>query len=299
MRTSTLALTLLALSVAADAQTKECEANFHRSGGLLSGTTYKTVASIPGTTAAEALSRVHAFTAESGFAVTSIDRASGVIAAVNSGSTSNRPYNLNIVIADVPGSEARITLTYSLPAGAASPDNAVRDHFCKTIVAAGSGTAAMGVPATAGTQAAKPIVPGFPTPPGFAQASSAQAEHISRLLDSAPEGAVRQAVLEAKDNIANVVRLLSCQLRPEGSRAFAVYTAPGAGFANMYTAPSFRMRYHPRGECVDVVRFQGWTMPARNALQFEVVYMSKQSGESARTGHELVRQPDGLWLFNR
>jgi hypothetical protein len=111
MRTSTLALTLLALSVAADAQTKECEANFHRSGGLLSGTTYKTVASIPGTTAAEALSRVHAFTAESGFAVTSIDRASGVIAAVNSGSTSNRPYNLNIVIADVPGSEARITLT--------------------------------------------------------------------------------------------------------------------------------------------------------------------------------------------
>ncbi len=40
-------------------------------------------------------------------------------------------------------------------------------------------------------------------------------------------------------------------------------------------------------------------MPARNALRFEVSYISDTSGEVVKGNHEVVKQPSGEWLFTR
>ena len=58
-----------------------------------------------------------------------------------------------------------------------------------------------------------------------------------------------------------------------------------------------KMPYHNKGTGVSVSRIHGWNAPALNALRFEVVYLAEDSGESAKTSHQVVKQPDGAWLF--
>jgi uncharacterized protein YchJ len=58
-------------------------------------------------------------------------------------------------------------------------------------------------------------------------------------------------------------------------------------------------RYHDKNSCLTILRLQGITAPALNALRFEAVYLAEDSGESVIKEHEAVRQLDGQWLFNR
>ena len=52
---------------------------------------------------------------------------------------------------------------------------------------------------------------------------------------------------------------------------------------------------HPDGKCVDVARVYGWKMPARNVLEFVVVYSSEISGESSKSAVKMINN-DGEWL---
>ena len=57
-------------------------------------------------------------------------------------------------------------------------------------------------------------------------------------------------------------------------------------------------RYHSKG-ALTVTRIHGWTAPALNALTFEVMCLAEDSGESTKTRHQIVKPPDGEWLFGR
>ena len=57
--------------------------------------------------------------------------------------------------------------------------------------------------------------------------------------------------------------------------------------------------YRTKAACLSVARVHGWKMQALNALSFEVVYLADDGGETVKTDHEVVKQPDGAWLFSR
>lgn len=58
-------------------------------------------------------------------------------------------------------------------------------------------------------------------------------------------------------------------------------------------------KYHDKSACLTVLRIQGVTAPALNALRFEVVYLAEDSGESNIQQYELVKQPDAQWLVTQ
>ena len=109
------------------------------------------------------------------------------------------------------------------------------------------------------------------------------------------DNAINQAIAESSPVIENFARAESC-INNHLDSSLELYTAPG-GRMNTAYAPMMSMKYHDRSRCVTVAKLQGWYMPARNALQFEIVYVSEMSGEVKKRGHEVVKQPNGEWLF--
>lgn len=65
----------------------------------------------------------------------------------------------------------------------------------------------------------------------------------------------------------------------------------GMGVPMTYT------KYHNKNQCLSVAKIQGWRVPALNALQFEVLYLADDSGETRKENYQIVRQPDGEWQF--
>lgn len=109
------------------------------------------------------------------------------------------------------------------------------------------------------------------------------------------DNAINQAIAESSSVIESFAKAESC-INNHRDSSLELYTAPG-GRMNTSYAPMMSMKYHDRSKCVTVAKLQGWSMPARNALQFEIVYVSEISGEVKKRGHEVVKQPNGEWLF--
>lgn len=109
------------------------------------------------------------------------------------------------------------------------------------------------------------------------------------------DNAINQAIAESSSVIESFAKAESC-INNHLDSSLELYTAPG-GRMNTSYAPMMSMKYHDRSKCVTVAKLQGWFMPARNALQFEIVYVSEMSGEVKKRGHEVVKQPNGEWLF--
>lgn len=109
-----------------------------------------------------------------------------------------------------------------------------------------------------------------------------------------------QAISEAGPVIADFIKANSCIGGYDGS-VMNAYVAPGKTFPafNYIGAPVPVLKYHDKSRCATVLRLQGWEMPAKNALRFEVVYVSDSSGESTKSYHEVVKQSSGQWLFTR
>lgn len=108
---------------------------------------------------------------------------------------------------------------------------------------------------------------------------------------------VKQATIEASNNINGFSKIESCIF--EKPERFSQYIAPGSGIYSISEINTMELTHHNRSTCLTLVRFQGWNMPARNILRYEVVYVADDSGESVKVSHELSKQPDGLWLYNR
>lgn len=294
-------LTVLVWSAAKVLAAEPCMDNFSTSGNVIIGKTYKTNAVLSGINKQDAFSRAMAFTAENGFTVLKTDKDAGVISAAQSSSYGNgKIVPLNIIVAES-GADTRINLNYTTPLGVLSPEDAIKKHFCLTVAAAGSGPKSTdATTANAPSAAAGPAQPiKRSAPRGFAQITSEQQKAIaSEIPKVVPNENIRQIVKDATPTLTTYVERLSCLAEEAGLSALLEYAAPGARISYWNRGMAY-VQYHNKAACMTITRIQGWNAPALNALQFEVTYKADDSGEIGKSQHEIVRQPDGAWLFTK
>ena len=128
-----------------------------------------------------------------------------------------------------------------------------------------------------------------------------QAQEIDiMLMSNAEDENLRVALNEAKNNIYGFLTTNSCIKSHNGSM-LNKYAAPGKVFpSHNYTkAPIPTTKYHDKNSCMKIRDISSIKMPAKNALSFEVLYISETSGESVKFDHELVRKADSQWLFTK
>ena len=284
-------------SMSFESSAAQCDDNFKSSGSFLNGKTFQTFAEVPGVAADVAMRNLQAFTANDGFKIISVDTAQGVISAQQANGSSGRKMPLDINVEKL-ANGVKISMLYGTPAGTLSPADAVQAHFCKSI-------AAVSGPALAVSEAAaEPRRPAAPSPSGarrnLAPISAQQQAKIRSALagKGLKDERAKQNLSEASETISAFLENVGCIPASDGG-GLNVFAAPGHRFSpNGFASPMLSTRYHDKSACLSVVRIQGVTAPALNALRFEVVYLADDSGESTIKHHELVKQPDGQWLFN-
>lgn len=280
-----------------------CVDNFSAVGNFFAGKTYKTWAVIPGIRQQDAYQRAYTFTAEHGFTILSASKEAGVISAAQSVSYGNgKTVPLTLTFKDEAGG-VRIGLSYATSGGVMSPEDAIKSHFCQTIAAASERGNS---PQSAAPMQADPVSQVTQTQrmasPGYAMATPKQQQGIKQAIPkSIPNVHLRPRIAEASPAIAAFVERLACLAEHTGASALNEYAAPGANLHNMYVGlrPMRSAQYHNKAACMSVSRVHGWSTPANNALRFEVIYKSDESGETSKLTHEAIRQPDGVWLFSR
>lgn len=270
---------------------------------MLTGSTYRTNATVQGVRRQDAFSRALAFTAENGFTILASDKEAGTISAAQTISYGKgKTVPLNVVLSDA-GTDTRISISYATTSGMFSPEDAIKRHFCMTVAAAADTAKALSAPTGMVAQNQTPSTPKRSTPKGFAVISAEQQQVISREISKlVPKDAVGKSAVDAAPAIASFIERLSCLIDYTGASALNEYAAPGVNyFGTMYGGPLRPMatQYHDKNFCMTVVRVQGWKAPAKNALNFEVTYKADDSGEVKKIEHEAVKQSDGIWLFTR
>lgn len=295
-------LVLLSALCAAAVHAEPCTENFTSEGNMLVGKTFKTWADLSGVDRGAAFARAQAFTAENGFAILSADASAGVISAAQSvsyGKGKSAP--LSVTVRPASGA-LRVSMSYATSGGTFSPEDAVKRHFCLTLAAMAQATADApdGVAAPA---AAPPSMVRAPAVlPGFAAPTAEQSQAVSALIPkNVPNEKVGALVSEATPTISEFVGKVACMADYRAATSLNGLAAPGVNLGNSYIMlfPMRAAKYHSKAACMSVTRVHGWKLPAANALQFEVVYKADDSGEVAKLGHEIVRQPDGTWLFTQ
>lgn len=133
-----------------------------------------------------------------------------------------------------------------------------------------------------------PLLPRGPQPTPEQQTALMQA-----LQSNLSDRRISAELAEATPTIKTVIEKRACGTL-DGA---GIYAAPGKGRWDFIGSPMEFTRYHNKGACMTVARIHGWQMQALNALSFEVVYLADDSGESSKQAHQVVKQPDGAWLF--
>jgi hypothetical protein len=274
-----------------------CDDHFSSSGNFLAGKVFKTWADLPSANPASAFRNVMAFTVANGFSIVAFDAAQGSISAMQTASIrSGKKTPLDIAIENLPAG-VKVSMIYSTPPGALSPEDAVKTHFCKTIAAAESGNA----PVT--SNQAQPAPAAHSAAAGLNLITPDQQARIAKEFDKKIADAKLAAMIaDAAPTIKDFISRESCLQQNKMDYAkfvnlFTIYAAPEK---HLYIiSPLNQTPYHNKAACLSVARIQGWQALAKNALKFEVIYLAEDSDESARTSHEMVKQPDGTWLFNQ
>lgn len=295
----------LALASASASAAEPCLENFKVEGNFLSGKTYKTFAVVSGVRQGDAFNRALAFTVANGFTVTASDKDAGVISAVQSVSFGKgKTVPLSVILQPDAGN-LKISMNYATSTGTMSPEEAIKSHFCLTIAAAADGASA--VQAAENTGVVPPPRPMAPPPArnalrGYAAPTDAQKIGFQQeIAKNVSNNKIRPLVSEAAPAIAAFIGQLACLNDHAGASALNVHAAPDTDLHNRYVGlrPMRLAKYHDKSSCMSVARVHGWKSPANNALQFEVLYKSDDSGETSKLSHEAVRQSDGVWLFTQ
>ncbi len=301
---SLLTMAALAMGTGLARADEACLQNFSAEGSLFSGKTYKTSATFAAVAPQDAFSRAYAFTVQHGFTVVSSDKSMGIISAAQSVSYGKgKTVPLNIVVAAEQGG-SKVAMMYATGAGVMSPEDAIKKHFCLTLAAVAGGTSAgTDSPAPAAAEAAPPQARrAAPRQiPGLASITPEQREALARELPkNVSDAKIRASMQAAAPTIKEFVERLSCMADGSAASSLNVFAVPGVNLGNAYVGlrPMRSTPYHDKSSCLTVSRIHGWSAPALNALRFEVVYVADDSGESTKTKHELIRQPDGAWLFS-
>ena len=300
---STFSLSTLSLN----AHAAPCDSNFTTNGNFITGTTYKTFADLPNVSIADAFEGALADIAkEPSWKILAQDKTKGMIQAVQAESYNKGkviPLNINIVPA---GSGAKINMDYVTPTGSLSPASAVKSQFCQTIAAAeiGAGSSTLDVAnnnsANPQTSTSQPQAANNSPQqlPGISTITPAQQNKIAKeLAKKTAQKDMQVKISEASKTIQPFLERRACITEWKASSALDIYAAPGSSFANTGAPMVFGFQYHNKAQCLTIAKIQGWKSPALNALQFEVLYLAEDSGETKKENHELVKQPDGEWLF--
>jgi len=135
----------------------------------------------------------------------------------------------------------------------------------------------------------------------LAQISSEQSAKISTALRiKSPDQELNNAVAEAAPTIAAFLKVNSC-LRGYNGSSLNVFAAPGKTYdnSNYIGSPLPLMPHHSKSSCASVARVHGWSMPTKNSIRFEVLYVAEDSGETTKGRYDIQKQPTGEWLFTR
>lgn len=292
-----------ALAHLAPAQAQTCLDAYQAEGSFLTGRSHRTQALLPGTSVADAFQRALQFTAQNGFTVLSSSLQQGQIEAAQSSMlASGKRMPLNITLQDEAGG-TRISISLASGRLASYKEENVKNHFCKTIEAAQSAPsgakAAIAAAPEAPSQAAAPRPNPAPRLPGLAAIKDDQKQAISLALAKGPHPErLKPATSDLMPTLSAFIERMGCIGERSAAASLDEFAAPGQTFRYSHgTFPLFKTKYHDRNQCMTVIRVHGWKMPADNAVQFEVVFKADESSETAKTRHEVVRQPDGSWLF--
>lgn len=297
-----VSIAALALGLTQTIFAAACDDNFTSSGNFLSGKVYKTFSDMPALSSDSAWQNAYVYALKDGWKITQQDQNLGIITATNN--QAQRVMPINVVI-EKAGAGSKMSMTYTTPGGASSPDDAVKSFFCKTIAATSSGSS-QATPASAlqvTNQAVSPIANSASSQkryPNTAPISEAQIGRIaSEILKNVTDASMKARASEASPRIKEVLERLSCA-QGSDSGWMQIYAVPGAPFGpgGAFNYPMRKVPYHNQNSCVTVSRVHGWSSPALNALRFEAVFLAEDSGESSKLALEIIKQPDGQWLFS-
>jgi len=301
------ALALLStLLAASQASADECPSQFTESGSPLSGKLYRSETVLPGVAPADAYSRMLRYVSQNGFTVVQQSPDQGLFEAAHAAQLAKGTRMPMNVAVTQHAQGTLVSMSFALKPLMIHQVSGVKDHFCKTLAAAAAGTpasptAAAPVPAQPEATVNASAVPQRPTLRGAAPISPSQQQLVHAAVHKGPHPEpIKAALAELLPVITQFVERTACINKFDGVSSLDEFAASGSSFKHSWPRMPMRaMNYHDRSQCLEVLRVHGWTMPADNALQFEVAYKAADSGEAAKTQHEMLRQPDGSWLFRR
>lgn len=139
------------------------------------------------------------------------------------------------------------------------------------------------------------------SPAAISPISSEQRQRIDQeIRKNVGDPRLLAAVVDAAPSIKPFLEALSCVNDYPGTNALNAYATANNDLAAAYVMlrPMRATTAHNKATCLTVTRIHGWTAPKANSLKFEVVFTADDSGEVAKTKHEVIKQPDGSWLFS-
>lgn len=279
---------------------RPCMTNFESSGSFLSGRQFRTFEDFPQQSQSAAFDSLVPAVSAGGYQILNSSKDAGIISAAQAVSFSRGAQTtpMNVAIRKTAQSGVRVEVVFSLAGGMAASTETIQKEFCRILAAVPQGSG--GNSSSASDHAS---TNGGALPPGVFPMTEAQQAGLKNALARKPgKTALDLAIKDATPRVADILRLHACWFPSEVTHSLnnplEIYGAPGSFIdgSSRGLRPT-KMDYHPNNACVSVYRVQGWSMPAANALKFEVIYRSDASQETKRVNYELVRQPEGQWLL--
>ena len=126
------------------------------------------------------------------------------------------------------------------------------------------------------------------------QPSNEQRQVVKSAFMSSDNAQIRTAINEARHNIETLAINASCSMGYYVQGIASIRSPNVVNELNLWS-PTNGMQYITHDKCLNVVRIGNWSMPAKNALNFNIIYESAQSGENKSAHIEMIKQ-DGQWL---
>lgn len=127
--------------------------------------------------------------------------------------------------------------------------------------------------------------------------SAEQSSSMSKAISASVAAAIAADRQSAAQLIADLVKTSACATDGRAWNKFNRVNEKPRTYTtdNRNSVPMLQTQYHNKAQCLDVIRIDEWSKPAKNALHFKVRMISAQSDEAASQTFLLVRQPTNEW----
>lgn len=127
--------------------------------------------------------------------------------------------------------------------------------------------------------------------------TSEQITSMGKAISASVTAAIAADRQSAAQLIADLVKTSACATDGRAWNKFNRVNEKPRTYTtdNRNSVPMLQTQYHNKSQCLDVIRIDEWSKPAKNALQFKVRMISAQSDEVASQTFLLVRQPTNEW----